>query len=147
MHVKKVRTCYLAKLVFRFLQVVLQRNDQPELCFYFSTFISARKIKYFENKPCIRDFVLNSVLNQYFFQGWLLIRRIPTCIFMRGKSYDFDMLRTTTYNFQLCVPRITYCHSHQRFKFFYYEWYIPKDYNGGMDWDIYFFGPESLKWG
>lgn len=80
------------------------------------------------------------------FQGWLDIKRIPTCIRLRASSYSYDMFRSTAYNFQMCVPRITYCHTHRRYKYFYYEWYIPPDMVGGMNWDIYFYGPPSLFW-
>lgn len=73
--------------------------------------------------------------------------RIPTCIILRGTAYEEDTFRSTSYPFQMCVPRITYCHTQKRFKYYYYEWYIPNDkFIGGMNWDIIFYGPPNLTW-
>ncbi|XP_032526757.1 uncharacterized protein LOC116777359 [Danaus plexippus] len=84
------------------------------------------------------------VLGKLIIREWLNIRRIPTCIVLRATSFEIDMFRSTAYAFQICIPRITYCHSQKRFKYFYYEWYIPKEMIGGMNWDIYFYGPEGV---
>ncbi|KAL0901369.1 hypothetical protein ABMA27_006646 [Loxostege sticticalis] len=86
------------------------------------------------------------ILGKLIIRGWIEALRIPTCIFLRAMSYEYDLFRSTAYNFQICVPRITYCHSRKRWKYFYYEWYIPMDMVGGMDWDIYFYGPPNLTW-
>ncbi|PZC78418.1 hypothetical protein B5X24_HaOG202162 [Helicoverpa armigera] len=87
------------------------------------------------------------ILGKVIVRGWIDVPRIPTCILLRGTGFEDDMFRSTTYNFQMCVPRITYCHTHHRFKYHYYEWYLPPDVFGGMNWDIYFFGPPTLDWG
>ncbi|XP_035453058.1 uncharacterized protein LOC118278093 [Spodoptera frugiperda] len=86
------------------------------------------------------------VLGKVIVRGWLDLIRIPTCIILRGYGHEADLYRSTTYNFQMCVPRITYCHTHRRFKYYYYEWYIPLDMSGGMNWDIYFYGPPTAEW-
>ncbi|XP_038207733.1 uncharacterized protein LOC119829335 [Zerene cesonia] len=86
------------------------------------------------------------ILGKVIVRGWLKIIRMPTCIILRATSYEEDLFRSTTYNFQICVPRITYCHSKHRYKYFYYEWYLPLDYIGGMNWDLYFYGPPNLVW-
>ncbi|XP_063823008.1 uncharacterized protein LOC135072911 [Ostrinia nubilalis] len=86
------------------------------------------------------------VLGKLIVRGWIETLRIPVCILLRAMSYEYDLFRSTAYNFQICVPRITYCHSRRRFKYFYYEWYIPMDMIGGMDWDIYFYGPSTQIW-
>ncbi|XP_028041381.1 uncharacterized protein LOC114251356 [Bombyx mandarina] len=86
------------------------------------------------------------VLGKIIMRGWIEVLRIPTCIILRAVANQEDTFRSTSYPFQICVPRITYCHSQNRFKYFYYEWYIPTEYIGGMDWDIYFYGPPNLEW-
>ncbi|XP_041975771.1 uncharacterized protein LOC121730698 [Aricia agestis] len=86
------------------------------------------------------------VLGKIIIREWLKIPRIPTCIVLRARSFEEDLFRSTAYNFQMCVPRIVYCHSRKRFKYFFYEWYIPTDMVGGMDWDIYFYGPIAMDW-
>ncbi|KAI8438706.1 hypothetical protein MSG28_011119 [Choristoneura fumiferana] len=86
------------------------------------------------------------VLGKIIVRGWVDVPRIPTCIVLRATSHPEDMLRSTSHNFQMCVPRITYCHSHERIKYYYFEWYLPEDMEGGMNWDIYFYGPPSLYW-
>ncbi|XP_026739292.1 uncharacterized protein LOC113502112 [Trichoplusia ni] len=86
------------------------------------------------------------VLGKIIIRGWLDLKRIPTCIILRSTAYAYDLLRSTTYNFQFCVPRITYCHTHKRHKYYYYEWYLPMDVVGGMNWDIYFYGPPNVEW-
>ncbi|XP_049868139.1 uncharacterized protein LOC126368286 [Pectinophora gossypiella] len=77
-------------------------------------------------------------------RGWIQVPQIPTCIRLRALAYEEDTFRSTAYPFQMCVPRITYCHQQIKFAFYYYEWYIPEFMEGGMNWDIFFFGPEKL---
>ncbi|KAG6462333.1 hypothetical protein O3G_MSEX013199 [Manduca sexta] len=67
------------------------------------------------------------VLGKVIIRGWIDIMRIPTCIILRATSHTEDTFRSTSYPFQICVPRITYCHSQKRFKYHYYEWYIPNE--------------------
>ncbi|XP_059051078.1 uncharacterized protein LOC131845931 [Achroia grisella] len=86
------------------------------------------------------------VLGKIIIRGWIEVIRIPTCILLRATSYENDMFRSTAFNFQMCVPRITYCHSMKRYKYHYYEWYLPYDMVGGMNWDLYFFGSPSKEW-
>ncbi|XP_052759070.1 uncharacterized protein LOC113518544 [Galleria mellonella] len=86
------------------------------------------------------------VLGKIIIRGWIDIIRIPICIILRATSYETDMFRSTAYNFQMCVPRITYCHSKRRFKYHYYEWYLPYNMVGGMNWDLYFYGSPSKEW-
>ncbi|CAB3258807.1 unnamed protein product [Arctia plantaginis] len=86
------------------------------------------------------------IVGKLFVRGWLDINRIPTCIILKAYSFTRDLLRDTTENFQICVPRITYCHTHKRYKYYYYEWHIPYFYKGGMNWDLYFYGPPSREW-
>ncbi|RVE48146.1 hypothetical protein evm_007206 [Chilo suppressalis] len=86
------------------------------------------------------------ILGKLIIRGWIEVLRIPTCIILRANSHEYDLMRSSAYNFQFCVPRITYSHSQKRYKYFYYEWYIPEDMVGGMDWDIYFYGPSNIDW-
>ncbi|XP_063549100.1 uncharacterized protein LOC134756201 [Cydia strobilella] len=86
------------------------------------------------------------LLGKLILRAWIPVPRIPTCIILRATSSLDDLFRYTSYNFQVCVPRITYCHSHTRYKYHFLEWYIPKNFTGGMDWDVYFFGPRSMQW-
>nr|XP_053609750.1 uncharacterized protein LOC128674839 [Plodia interpunctella] len=80
-------------------------------------------------------------------RGWIDVLRIPTCILLRGYSAREHTFRATLHSFQMCVPRISYCHSKKQFKLYYYEWYIPvEDYQGGMEWDLIFYGPPSIAW-
>lgn len=71
---------------------------------------------------------------------------MPICIILRARSFEVDTFRSTAYKFQMCVPRIAYAHSQRRFVYYFYEWYIPYDLVGGMNWDITFYTPPTLKW-
>ncbi|XP_013183213.1 uncharacterized protein LOC106129258 [Amyelois transitella] len=86
------------------------------------------------------------VTGKIIIRGWIDVKRIPTCIVLRGYAPNEHLFRSTSYNFQMCAPRISYCHSKRQFRYYYYEWYIPSNYKGGMDWDILFYGPPSLVW-
>ncbi|KAJ0182412.1 hypothetical protein K1T71_001781 [Dendrolimus kikuchii] len=86
------------------------------------------------------------ILGKLIVRGWIDVPRIPTCMILRGTTYQEHLFRATAYNFQMCVPRITYCHTGHRFRYYYYEWYIPVDMEGGMNWDIFFYGPTELSW-
>ncbi|CAB3258806.1 unnamed protein product [Arctia plantaginis] len=87
-----------------------------------------------------------SILGKLIVRGWLDIRRIPICVILRARSFYYDQLRSTSFPFQFCVPRIAYCHSHKRYRYYYYEWYIPYNFDGGMEWDLYFYGSPSMTW-
>lgn len=81
------------------------------------------------------------------FQDWLFDTwRIPTCIILRASSYESNAFRLTYYNFEICVPRVTFCYDKKRWNYYYYEWYIPKGITYGSDWDIYFYGPNKSDW-
>ncbi|CAH0592525.1 unnamed protein product [Chrysodeixis includens] len=89
------------------------------------------------------------VIGKIILRGWLNIERMPSCIVLRGSSIDndpVDIARGTAHSFQFCIPRVTFCHSQRRWRYFYYEWFVPYDLASNMDWDIYLYGPYGSEW-
>lgn len=57
------------------------------------------------------------------------------------------MFRTTAYKFQMCTPVITFIYAQDRYRYFYYEWFLPDETLTGVEWDLYFYGPPEKEWG
>ncbi|XP_013134871.1 PREDICTED: uncharacterized protein LOC106100547 [Papilio polytes] len=101
-----------------------------------------KKIYYEKHHKTVQEVQRASVIRDWLFDTW----RIPTCIILRASSYESNAFRLTYYNFEICVPRVTFCYDKKRWNYYYYEWYIPKGITYGSDWDIYFYGPNKSDW-
>lgn len=74
------------------------------------------------------------------------MKHLPSCIVLRGTSFLEDTYRAIAFNFQICVARLTFIYSLKTWRYYYYEWYIPNDIPGTMNWDISFYGPDEEDW-
>lgn len=74
------------------------------------------------------------------------MKALPSCIILRGTSFEEEFCQAPAFNFKICPARLTIIYKRATWRDYFFEWYTPSNFAENMNWDLFFYGPNKADW-